>query len=232
MGSHRQAGHGAACGAAETDDDRVAITLIGYENNNCHLPVPTASPDDPANYMVSRTKGYYCGDLPLPDAWRINTQEFADAGLKAGLESESTRYSLKVDYSFDNGWLLTSSTGYNEQERYSAFDQSYDGVHDFVLASGFRIPGALATFSFVRSRTSPRDSEQAATRARTWQVSSVSTTTKSKASRAGAAPSLPRSRCRTTQVTRRKTKPSTASSAGTSTTGGPPRWRPAMPRTT
>lgn len=136
----------------ETDDDHVAITLIGYENNNCYLPVQTPSDADPANHMVSRTKGYYCGDLPLPDAWRVNTQGFADAGLKAGMETESTRYSLKVDYSFDNGWLLSSSTGYNEQERYSAFDQSYNGVHDFVLASGFRIPGALATFDFVRSK--------------------------------------------------------------------------------
>ena len=136
----------------ETDDDHVALGLIGTDNNNCYLPVPTATLDDPANYMVSRTKGYYCGDLPLPDAWRINTPGFDAIGRKAGLESESTRYSLKVDYNFDNNWLLTSSTGYNEQERYSGFDQSYEGVHNYVLSNGFAIPGALGTFTYVRSK--------------------------------------------------------------------------------
>lgn len=136
----------------ESDDDHVALSLIGTENNNCYLPVPTADPTDPANYMVSRTKGYYCGDLPSPDSWKINTPGFDAIGRKAGLESESTRYSLKVDYNFNNGWLLSSSTGYNEQERYTGFDQSYEGVHSYVLASGFAIPGALGTFTYVRSK--------------------------------------------------------------------------------
>ena len=135
-----------------TNDDHVAITMIGADKNNCYLPVPTASATDPANYMVSRSKGYYCGDLPLPQSWRINTPGFEAAGRKAGIESTAMRYSLKADYHFENGWLLSSTTGYNEQERYSGFDQSYAGVHNYVLASGASIPGATASYAFVRSR--------------------------------------------------------------------------------
>lgn len=135
-----------------TEDEHVAMTLIGADNNNCHLPVPTSDPNDPPSYMVSRTKGYYCGNLPLPDAWRINTPGFESAGRKAGLETKASRYSLKADYSFKNGWLLSSITGYNEQQRYAGFDQSYEGVHNYVLSSGLSIPGALSSFSLVRSK--------------------------------------------------------------------------------
>lgn len=135
-----------------TDDEHVAISMLGSDKNNCYLPTPTAITTDPANYMVSRTKGYYCGDLPLPDSWRINTVGFENAGRKAGVESRANRYSLKADYNFDNGWLLSSTTGYNEQQRYSGFDQSYAGVHDYVLASGTVLPGATASYAFVRSR--------------------------------------------------------------------------------
>src|SRR5690606_38650159 len=95
-----------------TNDDHVAITMIGADKNNCYLPVPTASATDPANYMVSRSKGYYCGDLPLPQSWRINTPGFEAAGRKAGIESTAMRYSLKADYHFENGWLLSSTSGY------------------------------------------------------------------------------------------------------------------------
>lgn len=139
----------------ETDDDHVAIGMIGPEHNNCYLPTPTADPNDPPNYMVTRTKGYFCGDLPLPSEWNVATGMFEDAGLKAGVESENTRMSLKVDYSFDNGWTLGSMTGYNRFERYAGADQSYDGLREMVVPIGpinLTIPGALQTFQYTRSK--------------------------------------------------------------------------------
>lgn len=139
----------------ETDDDHVAIGLIGPEFNNCYLPTPTPDLTDPPNYMVTRTKGYFCGDLPLPAEWNVATGMFGDAGLKAGVESETTRVSLKADYAFDNGWTLGSTTGYNRFERYAGTDQSYDGLRAMVLPVGpvsITIPGALQTFQFTRSK--------------------------------------------------------------------------------
>lgn len=136
-------------------DEHVAITLIGSEQNNCYLPTPTPSTDDPDNFMVSRTKGYFCGNLPLPDEWRVYTQGFLDKGLMAGLKGESTRTSLKVDYAFDNGWTLSSTTGLNSQERYHGLDQSYDAVPALVIPAGpvnITVPGALQTFGLTRSR--------------------------------------------------------------------------------
>lgn len=139
----------------KVDDDHVAIGLIGPEYNNCYLPTPTPDATDPPNYMVTRTKGYYCGDLPLPREWNIATGMFEDAGLKAGIESESTRYSLNADYSLENNWTINSTTGYNRFERYAGVDQSYDGVPALVIPAGptnITVPGALQTFSFLRSK--------------------------------------------------------------------------------
>lgn len=136
----------------KVDDDHVALSMIGADKNNCYLPEQTSDPNDPDSYMVGRSKGYYCGDLPLPDSWRINTPGFDAVGRKAGIESEATRYSLKVDYALANGWMLNATTGYNEQERYIGVDQSYAGIHDYVLASGSRLPGLLGTYSFIRSK--------------------------------------------------------------------------------
>ena len=139
----------------EIDDEHVAISLIGPDKNNCYLPIPTPNPADPPNYMVSRTTGYYCGDLPLPDEWRVATQGFLDKGLKAGVDGETTRYSLKVDYDLDSGWLLSSITGYNRSERYAGIDQSYNGVPALVVPAGpvtITIPGALQTFNLWRAK--------------------------------------------------------------------------------
>ena len=136
-------------------DDHAAITVIGSDKNNCYLPTPTPDPNDPANYMVSRTKGYYCGELPLPEEWRIGTQLYRDKGLKAGLDGEATRYSLKADYHLANGWQLTSITGVNRQQSYSALDQSYNALPALVVPAGptnIVVPGALQTFGFGRSK--------------------------------------------------------------------------------
>ncbi|MFT3754372.1 MAG: TonB-dependent receptor [Pseudoxanthomonas sp.] len=139
----------------KTRDEHVAITLIGSDKNNCYLPVPTPITTDPANYMVSRTKGYYCGELPLPEEWRIYTDGFRNKGLFPGVKGEATRTSLKVDYRFDNGWALSSITGINKQERYSALDQSYNAVPALVVPAGpvtITVPGALQTFGLSRSK--------------------------------------------------------------------------------
>ena len=80
---------------------------------------------------------------------------FEAAGLKAGVEGKSTRTSVKADYSFDNGWTLGSTTGYNRFERYAGTDQSYDGVRALVVPAGpvnITVPGALQTFNLQRSK--------------------------------------------------------------------------------
>jgi iron complex outermembrane receptor protein len=139
----------------KTRDEHVAITLIGSDKNNCYLPTPTPNPNDPPNYMVSRTKGYYCGTLPLPEEWRIYTDGFLAKGLMPGLKSDATRTSVKIDYNFDNGWLLSAITGINRQERYSALDQSYDAVPALIVPAGpvnITVPGALQTFGLNRSK--------------------------------------------------------------------------------
>ena len=139
----------------EISDEHAPITVIGPERNNCYLPTPTPDPNDPANYMVSRTKGYYCGELPLPDELKIGTDLFRAKGLRAGLDGESTRYSLKVDYNMANGWLLSSMTGYNQQERYSGIDQSYSALPALVIPAGptnIVVPGALQTFSLWKAK--------------------------------------------------------------------------------
>jgi len=139
----------------KTRDEHVAITVTSPSLNNCYLPVPTPATDDPPNFMVSRTKGYYCGTLPLPEEWRIWTDGFREKGLMAGMKGETTRVSLKVDYNFENHWLLTSISGYNRGDTYRGTDQSYEAVPALVVPAGpinITIPGALQTFGLVRTK--------------------------------------------------------------------------------
>lgn len=74
---------------------------------------------------------YECGTLKLPDQYQINTPDFKLAGYSAGLETHALRTNLSMDYYFNNGWQLTSTTGYNTNKVYGALDQDYSGIRGF-----------------------------------------------------------------------------------------------------
>ena len=113
-------------------DQHFAAARLGSENLNCYLPEETGGlyfglyP-----ILESRRRGYYCGDLKSPSEYAINTREFETAGYFSGRKTDLLRTSLVIDYLFDNGWNLTSTSAYNENETYSASDQDYSAIRGY-----------------------------------------------------------------------------------------------------
>lgn len=110
-------------------DQHFAIATLGSENLNCYLPEYTG---DLMYYyypiLESRRRGYYCGELKAPSGYGLNTPELEQAGYFSGRKSDLTRTSLVLDYLFDNGWNLTSTSAFNQSETYVASDQDYSAV--------------------------------------------------------------------------------------------------------
>ncbi|KRG63558.1 hypothetical protein ABB26_11610 [Stenotrophomonas humi] len=113
-------------------DQHFAAARLGSDNLNCYLPEYTGGlyfglyP-----ILESRRRGYYCGDLKAPSDYAINTKEFEAAGYFSGRKTDLLRTSLVVDYLFDNGWNLTSTSAYNKNETYSASDQDYSAIRGY-----------------------------------------------------------------------------------------------------
>lgn len=113
-------------------DEHFAIARLGSDNLNCYLPEYTGQlyfglyP-----VLESRRRGYYCGELKAPSDYAINTKEFEAAGYFPGRKTDLLRTSLVVDYLFDNGWNLTSTSAYNKSETYAASDQDYSAIRGY-----------------------------------------------------------------------------------------------------
>ncbi|WP_222566209.1 TonB-dependent receptor [Novilysobacter antarcticus] len=117
-------------------DGHFAIDLLGVDKMNCYLPEYTGGVG-PGGFPVlaSRKKGYYCGDIPGPNEYGINTSEFVAAGWMPGRKTDLSRNSLVFDYAFDNGWNFTSTSAYNETVTYAGTDQDYSSMRG--LGGGF-----------------------------------------------------------------------------------------------
>ena len=113
-------------------DQHFAVARVGSENMNCYLPEYTGQlyfglyP-----ILESRRRGYFCGDLPNPSEYALNTDEFTAAGYFPGRKTDLFRTSLVADYLFDSGWKFTSTSAYNESETYAATDQDYSAIRGY-----------------------------------------------------------------------------------------------------
>ncbi|MDZ3799022.1 MAG: TonB-dependent receptor [Xanthomonadales bacterium] len=113
-------------------DQMFPIQRLGANRMNCYLPQYTgASIGGVIPILSSRQTGAFCGQAPAPDSFAINTKEYLAAGYLPGTKYNYLRSSLQAEYFFDNGWNLTSTTAYNENESYLGVDQDYSGARGF-----------------------------------------------------------------------------------------------------
>ena len=131
-------------------DSHIAIQRQGDDLNNCYLPTYTG-----ATYFglypvaATRTRGYYCGEITMPSSVGLNTDAFEAAGFYSGRKQTFQRSSLVVDYLFDNGWQFTSTSAYNDADKYNAFDQDYSSIRGYA--------GAFETFTLDRVKDWSQD---------------------------------------------------------------------------
>ena len=74
---------------------------------------------------------YICGKVKVPDQFAANTTAYNLAGHFPGLKTNDLRTDLKLDYDFENGWQVSSTTAYNTTNDYNASDQDYSGIRGF-----------------------------------------------------------------------------------------------------
>lgn len=116
-------------------DSHIAIQRQGDDKNNCYLPQYTGGYYF-GLYPIAetRTRGYYCGEITMPSDIGINTDSYEAAGFFAGRKQTFRRSSLVVDYYLPNDWQLTSTSAYNDSDKYNGFDQDYSSTHGYAGA--------------------------------------------------------------------------------------------------
>lgn len=113
-------------------DSHAAMSRLGSDQLNCHLPQYTGDLFAGQFPILStRSPGYFCGDLQVPDSYALNTPEYIAAGFMPGSKADILRSSVVVDYHFENGWNLSSTTAYNDTEMYNGTDLDYSSTRGF-----------------------------------------------------------------------------------------------------
>jgi iron complex outermembrane receptor protein len=115
-------------GLHKTDDEHFAASLQERELNNCCFRSAEAP----------RAREYYIGDARKNGDINLYT-DLLDAAGGAGTELDRQLASLNIDWDLNNGYTLTSLTGYVEDEIQRGIDGSYDAYD--VFPTVIPIPG-------------------------------------------------------------------------------------------
>jgi iron complex outermembrane recepter protein len=130
---------------------------VSFVNNvlNCQRPTFTganttgilagASP-----ISSTRSRGGFCGVAPYPTVIGANTERFAEAGFKPGLDRQRSRFSLSNDFTSEGGWVFSTISAYNKTESLSVVDQDYSSPS--IFAFPFSANGAFETVDFGTSK--------------------------------------------------------------------------------
>ncbi len=129
----------------DTDDDHYAIAMQPSSFNNCFQvtrggpltqPLPPAGTPEAGAALVGSAgyngSGYYCGRVDVDDVLEasgggndtsLETSFFDDSGV----ERESTRMGVKLDFEIAEGFTFTSVTGYNDVDTDARTDRTFGG---------------------------------------------------------------------------------------------------------
>ena len=119
-----------SAGFTRDNDGLAAITLQDRFANNCYL---------------NSLRQYYCGEVREQDGATLDR-----AGLSGteGIERESIRASLQLEWDFDGFSLISNSGGFTTDQDYG-YDATYQGATAF---GQFTVPGAP---NYTRTATDP-----------------------------------------------------------------------------
>ena len=94
---------------------------------NCSAPALTGTLFNGRPLAATRARGYWCGAVPLPNRFAVNSQEYAAAGYKYAIDREIERNTFKVDWNFKD-WNLTATYGENNFVNKNYTDQDYSDL--------------------------------------------------------------------------------------------------------
>jgi len=137
-------------GFARDEDKGFAIQLFGSQNLNCFLPVITGTVGGIPQGR-GRTVGYYCGEMESPQTYAWNIDEIEARGYK-GLDRKTFRSSLKLEYTSDSDWTITSISAFNKSKNQQAYDNTYQPIPSATIP--------ITSFAPTVSGTRVRDISQ------------------------------------------------------------------------
>ena len=107
-------------GYAEDDDGGYSYANFGSENLNCFEPVIVGAIFGFFPVGASRSRGYFCGEIEVPDQFSYRSDLLQAAGFN-GVQRDAKRASLTMNWDIDD-WTLSSITGYDRSENLNGFD--------------------------------------------------------------------------------------------------------------
>ena len=156
----------------DTDDDHYAIAMQPASFNNCFQvtrggpltqPLPPAGTPAASAALVGSAgyngSGYYCGRVDVDDVLEasgggdntsLETSFFDDMGV----ERESLRLGVKLDFELTDAFTFTSVTGYNDVDSEARTDRTFGGGDTSLPVVGVGSPFFVQPFSAPPSVTS------------------------------------------------------------------------------
>ncbi|WP_029415081.1 TonB-dependent receptor [Brevundimonas bacteroides] len=115
----------------EAGDIDASVRYFRNDDRDSHFPIsllPAA-----ANNCFLTTRPYYCGEIPVPTSYALNTDQI----LVPGIVREAERWVADVNWDIaGSGYVLSYLGGKNDVYESSGYDGSYDARDFFVLGTG------------------------------------------------------------------------------------------------
>jgi outer membrane receptor protein involved in Fe transport len=111
-------------------DFDASIRYFRSEDRDSHFAV--ALQNSTFNNCFQSTRSYFCGEIPTPTRFALNTDRF----LLPGLKREAERWVADANWDIGgSGYLLSYLGGVNDVYEASGYDQSYDDREFFLLGA-------------------------------------------------------------------------------------------------
>jgi len=94
---------------------------------NCFAPALSGALFNGRPLATTRARGYWCGSVPVPTKFAVNSREYEAAGYKYAIDRKIERNTLKGSYTFAE-WNLTAVYGDNSFVNRNYTDQDYSDL--------------------------------------------------------------------------------------------------------
>ena len=94
---------------------------------NCFAPQLTGTLFNGRPLASTRARGYWCGAVPIPTKFAVNSQDYAAAGFKYAIDRQIERNTFKIDWNIMD-WNLVATYGNNNFVNRNYTDQDYSDL--------------------------------------------------------------------------------------------------------
>ncbi len=101
--------------------------VLQTDGINCFAPVLGGSLFNGRPLATTRARGYWCGEVPIPSNFALNSREYEAAGYRYAIDRKIDRNTFKASYTYKD-WNLTAVYGDNKFGNRNYTDQDYSDL--------------------------------------------------------------------------------------------------------